>query len=351
MIRASEPEPTTSAGMGVAQQSHKPRASRRLDYYSAVPMPMQSGVDDPAYLTQPHSRPAVGRWLPRLKSQWSYLSSQKSFCSAPAATAIRLIFWCIRCLLGWPATVTLPPWNIKMFLPANWRGIEKLIYAFGPHYEPELAYLKRVLAPGSVFVDAGACYGIYTLAASAIVGRRGRVIAFEPAARAFVVLQHNLELNGVTNVRPYPAALTEKQSRTWLYRHPNVGCDSLGRDGSFTDYGEEVATESLDGVLRQLPTRSVDVMKLDVQGAEELILRGALATLRAHHPVVIFEVYPEGTIPLGLAPYGAWQLLGELGYQFFVVEDDETLTRVESPPVNRNVVAVYQQPETSVRKL
>ena len=351
MLRASEPEPTPSASMRVAQPANEPRASRRLDY-SAVAIPMQSGADEPAYLTQPPcSRPAVGRWLTRLKSQWNYLSTQKSFCSAPVATVIRLMLWCIRCLLGRPATVTLSPWNIKMFLPANWRGIEKLIYAFGSLYEPELAYLKQVLAPGSVFVDAGACYGIYTLAASTMVGRRGRVIAFEPSARAFRVLQHNLELNGATNVRPYPAALTEKQSRTWLYRHPSVGCDSLGRDRSFTDYGEEVATESLDEVLRQFPTRSVDVMKLDVQGAEELILRGALRTLRAHHPVVIFEVYPEGTIPLGLAPYGAWQLLNELGYQFFVVEDDETLTRVESPPVNRNVVAVCQQPKTSVRKL
>ena len=230
-----------------------------------------------------------------------------------------------------------------MFLPANWRGIEKLIYAFRAHYEPELAYLKQVLSPGSTFIDAGACYGVYALAGSTIVGRHGRVIAFEPASRAFRVLQHNLELNGVTNVRAYRAALTEKQGKAWLYRHPNVGCDSLGRDRSFTDSGEEVATESLDDVLRQFPAKSVDVMKLDVQGAEELLLCGALATLRAYHPVVIFEVYPQGTIPLGLAPYGAWQLLQGLGYQFFVVENDETLTQVESPPINRNVVAISSQ--------
>ena len=182
-----------------------------------------------------------------------------------------------------------------MFLPANWRGIEKLIYAFRAHYEPELAYLKQVLSPGSTFIDAGACYGVYALAGSTIVGRHGRVIAFEPASRAFRVFQHNLELNGVTNVRAYRAALTEKQGKAWLYRHPNVGCDSLGRDRSFTDSGEEVATESLDDVLRQFPAKSVDVM---LQG---------------------------------------------LGYQFFVVENDETLTQVESPPINRNVVAISSQ--------
>jgi FkbM family methyltransferase len=349
MLQASEARRTPSAGVGVVQKSAGQQARRRVPEFSRMALLRQSGVREPAYLSQPHlRRVAVDRWLTRLKNQWSYLSTQKSFCCAPAATAIRLIWWCIRCILGWPATVTLRPWNVKMFLPANWCGIEKLIYAFGAHYEPELAYLKQVLSPGSTFVDAGACYGVYTLAASTIVGRQGRVIAFEPAARAFRVLQHNLELNGVANVKPYPAALTEKEGKTWLYHHPNVGCDSLGRDGSFTDHGEEVETESLDNVLCQLPPRSVDVMKLDVQGAEELLLRGALATLRAHHPVVIFEVYPEGAIPLGLAPYGAWQLLEDLGYQFFVVENDETLTRVELPPVDRNVVAIYQPSERNV---
>jgi FkbM family methyltransferase len=348
MLRASEPRRTPSVGIGVVQ-SPQPRATRRLPEHSLVAILKQSGVDESARLSQPYRRwLAVDHWLTRLKSQWRYLSSQKSFCRAPVATTIRLILWRIRCLLGWPATVTLSPWNVRMFLPADWRGIAKLIYAFGEHYEPELAYLKQVLSPGSTFVDAGACYGIYTLAASTIVGTQGRVIAFEPAARAFRVLQHNLELNGLTNVLAYPAALGEKQGKAWLYRHPNVGCDSLGRDGSFTDMGEEVAIRSLDDVLRRVAISRVDMMKLDVQGAEELLLRGALATLRAHHPVVIFEVYPEGTIPLGLAPYGAWQLLEELGYQFFFVEGDETLTRVESPPVNRNVVAVYQPSKTNV---
>jgi FkbM family methyltransferase len=349
MFRESEPRRTPSAGIGVVQQSPKPRARRSLPEHSLVAMRKQSGVDESARLRQPYRRwLAVDHWLTRLKSQWSYLSSQKSFCRSPVATTIRLILWCIRCVLAWPETVTLGPWNVKMFLPADWRGIAKLIYAFREHYEPELVYLQQVLSPGGTFVDAGACYGVYTLAASTIVGTQGRVIAFEPAARAFQVLQRNLELNGVTNVLAYPAALTERQGKAWLYRHPNVGCDSLGRDSSFTEMGEEVAAISLDDVLRRLAVGRVDVMKLDVQGAEELLLRGALATLRVHHPVVIFEVYPEGTIPLGLAPFGAWQLLEELDYQFFVVEDDETLSQVESPEVNRNVVAVYQPSKMNV---
>ena len=348
MLQASEPARTSSAGIGVAQQSPEPRARRCFPQHFLAAILQPSGVDESGrILDAPTPWLAVNQWLRRLKSQWSYLSCQKSFCRAPAATTIRLILWRIRCSLAWPTTVTLGPWNVKMSLPADWRGIAKLIYAFGEHYEPELAYLRRVLSRGSTFVDAGACYGIYTLAASTIVGGQGRVIAFEPSTRAFLALQHNIALNGLTNVLAYPAALTNKEGKAWLHQHPNVGCDSLGRDSSFTDGREEVATRRLDDVLPQLAVSRVDVMKLDVQGAEELLLRGALRTLRAHHPVVIFEIYPEGTIPLGLAPFGAWQLLEELDYQFFVVEDDEALTRVQSPTVNRNVVAVYRPSRTN----
>lgn len=275
------------------------------------------------------------------QSKCEYLTAQEALHRAPLLTISRLISWRARCALGHAAIARLPRWDVRMVLPPNWRGVEKLIFAFREYYEPELRYLERVLAPGKSFVDAGACYGIYTLAASRIVGKQGRVIAFEPASRAFRVLRKNVELNCLTNVLAYPLALTEKRGKTWLYHHPNVGCDSLGRDHSFAETAEEIATESLDNVLQALSVDKVDVIKMDVQGAEELVLRGATNVLLSNHPVIIFEVFPEGTAPLGLPPYGAWKLLENLGYEFFVVDGNGELKREKLPPVNRNVVAVY----------
>jgi FkbM family methyltransferase len=230
-----------------------------------------------------------------------------------------------------------------MFLPPEWGGIAKLAFAFRERYEPELPYLEQMLSPGMTFVDAGACYGLYTLAGSKIVGEAGRVIAFEPAARAFRVLRKNIVLNSLANVVAYPLALTANSGRALLYYHPNVGCDSLGRDDSFTENSEEVATESLDNVLRKISVDHVDVIKMDVQGAEELVLRGANKILQSSHPAVIFEVYPPGTVLLGLSPYGAWDFLEKLGYEFFVVEREGALRRELSPPSDRNVVAIHKE--------
>ena len=276
-----------------------------------------------------------------LESKWEYLMAQEAMRSTPVLTMSRLLSWRARCLLRRAAIAHLRQWGVQMFLPANWRGVEKLIFAFREYYEPELNYLQQILLPGMTFVDAGACYGIYTLAASKMVGRQGRVIAFEPASRAFRVLQKNVAMNGLTNVLAYPLALTETTGKARLYHHPKVGCDSLGRDSSFTETAEEVATESLDNVLQKIQVDRVDVVKMDVQGAEELVLRGAKTILSSKHPIVIFEIYPEGTVPLGLSPYGAWEFLDSLGYKFFVVDRSGVLRREKSPPADRNVVAVY----------
>jgi FkbM family methyltransferase len=274
--------------------------------------------------------------------KWEYLTTQEAMRHAPMLTMGRLLSWRARCLLRRGAIARLPRWDLQMFLPANWRGVEKLIFAFREYYEPELHYLQQILLPGMTFVDAGSCYGIYALAAAKMVGQEGRVMAFEPASRAFRVLQKNIALNRLTNVLAYPVALTETKGKAWLYHHPNVGCDSLGRDHSFTETAEDIRTESLDNVLHNRSIDHVDVIKMDVQGAEELVLRGAKTILSSKHPVVIFEVYPEGTIPLRLRPYGAWEFLDSLGYKFFVVGRSGALRASKTPPANGNVVAVYR---------
>lgn len=282
-------------------------------------------------------------WAQEFQRQWLYLWNQDGFRHSPLKTVLRLISWRVRCLLRLHATIRLDNGDSRMFLPPEWGGIAKLAFAFRERYEPELPYLEQILSPGMTFVDAGACYGLYTLAASKIVGESGRVIAFEPASRAFRVLQKNVALNSLANVLAFPMALTANSGKALLYRHPNVGCDSLGRDHSFTEAAEEIATESLDNVLRKISVGHVDVIKMDVQGAEELVLRGAMEILTSSHPAVIFEVYSAGTVLLGLSPYGAWDFLHNLGYEFFVVDRRGTLRRELSPPADRNVVAIHRQ--------
>jgi FkbM family methyltransferase len=295
-------------------------------------------------LTHLHAPPSLPRgWAKEIERKWQYLKNQESFLHSPVNTILRLISWRAKSLLRSPATITLDKWDLKMFLPGEWRGFSKLAFVFRERYEPELPYLGQILSAGMTFVDAGACYGLYTLAASKIVGETGRVIAFEPASRAFRVLQKNIVLNSLANVLACPLALTASRGKAILHYHPCVGCDSLGRDHSFTETSEEVASRCLDDVLRDISVNHVDVIKMDVQGAEELVLRGASNILRVSRPTIIFEVYPPAAVLLGLPPNGAWDFLDTLGYEFFVVDRHGKLQRKLSPPMDRNVVAIPKQ--------
>ena len=288
---------------------------------------------------------SVTELISGFKGKWDFLRMHPAFRMAPMRTTLRLASWRARCLLRTAATVHLRRSGVRMYLPPNWRGVAKLIYAFRDNYEPELAYLERVLSPGKVFVDAGANFGIYTLLASKIVGGAGRVISFEPSSRVFPVLRRNIALNGFKNVLAFPVALTDKPGRARLYYHSAVGCDSLGKDASFEQdaHAEDICTESLDDALKQTSIGRVDVIKMDVQGAEELALRGANEIVASMRPVVIFEFFPEGAASLGLPPNGAWNFLEEHGYDFFIVDERGTVSRLLSPPpAIANVLAIHR---------
>jgi FkbM family methyltransferase len=278
-----------------------------------------------------------------LHARWQYFVAQEAFCRSPWVTSARLIFWRVRCLLRQAAMIHLPRWGVQIFLPAEWRGLPKLVFVFREYYEPELFYIESVLSPGKTFVDAGANVGIYTLVAGRIVGETGRVFAFEPSIQSLPALRKNIELNGLTNVVAFPVALSHISGRAKLYHGPNPGLNSLGKEISWPEDTEEITTETLDDMVERGYIDHVDVIKVDVQGAEELVLRGAHKVLTTMHPTIIFEIFPEGTIPLRLAPYGAWEFLAGLGYEFSVVDWLGRLRRQMSPPGIRNVVATYRK--------
>lgn len=281
--------------------------------------------------------------LKSLRERWEYLADQEAFRRQPGRVLRRLISWRIRCLLQPSTTIRLPKWDIQMYLPAEWRGLPKLIFAFREYYEPELSCLEELLSPGKTFVDAGANVGIYTLAASRIVGQTGHVIAFEPSIQSLPALRRNIALNHLTNVALFPVALSHVTGSAKLYHGPNPSLNSLGKETGWSEDAEKIATETLDGIVERVGLDHVDVIKVDVQGAEELVLRGARKLLTSMRPTIIFEIFPEGTVPLRLAPYGAWEFLATLGYEFFVADWREGLRKQVSPPGIRNVVAIYPQ--------
>lgn len=177
-------------------------------------------------------------------------------------------------------------------LPGN--ETSRAIFVTG-RYEPnEFCILDRMLRPGMTFVDAGANMGLYSLFAAKRVMPRGRVLAMEPSRREYEILVRNVEANRLQNVRALRVALSDRRGTAELLVAPleNAGHNTLGEFGYGTalERKETVPVERLDDIIRGEGIERVDVVKMDVEGAEMLALRGATDVLQQFHPVLLLEV-------------------------------------------------------------
>lgn len=283
----------------------------------------------------------------KAREMWRFLKSQDAFRRAPVLTLFRSAAWYGKCFLGKPTVLELSRWKIQMMFPSQRKGFGKFVFAFREYYEPELAYLEKVLSPGMVFVDVGANFGVYTLVAGRLVGQTGKVLAFEPTARSFATLQQNLELNRFQNVAAFQVALGESRSKAWL----NYGWDPvgnwIGERSRGESQGEDVQSESLDQVLEEKVVQRVDVIKIDVEGGEERVLRGAIRCLMKCNPIVIFEFNAACALRCGLSPWGAADFLASLGYQFMLLGDCARSADPDARPAYFNIVAI---PERSAQE-
>lgn len=277
----------------------------------------------------------------QLHAKWHYLRSTESFRRAPLRTLSRLAVWRLRCAIGASTVVSLRLWGARFFLPPQWRGVAKLVYAFREQYEPELEWLRDRLRPGDVMLDVGACHGIYTVLGARRVGSHGRVIAFEPAREAFEVLQHNLALNGFGNVTAVCAAAGATEGWATLYHDPDPGRNSLGATRAHPDDSENVPVTTVDAVLSRHSITQIAVLKIDAEGSEADVLRGATRLLNTCHPAVLFEINPAASSGLGHSYSDAAEILRAIGYKMFRVQGGraEPLSEI---PRGGNVVALYQ---------
>ncbi|MFC4006419.1 FkbM family methyltransferase [Nonomuraea purpurea] len=194
--------------------------------------------------------------------------------------------------------------------------------------EPELLGLSRYVRPGAICLDIGAAYGMYTYPLARLAGPAGRVHSFEPLPVPYRILSAGRRATGAHNVVVTNAALgstTGYQRLRLPYRFglPIHGWAHLGHGlkhpGRFTSGKTlEVPVYTVDRVceLREIPR--VDFIKMDVEGAEAQVLRGAAWTIEQHRPTLLLEIEDRHLDKYGMnSSEVAGSLIG-LGYRMHV---------------------------------
>lgn len=147
---------------------------------------------------------------------------------------------------------------------------------------------------GNVVVDAGAHVGLYSIKASKLVGPEGRVLAIEPHPLNYTVLASNIRLNRIRNVEALYSALGDSDAYVKLHlAYSDSGSHSI-MPHSIMPRSEDfvfVKVKRLDTVVREYRIHKIDFIKMDVEGAELLLLKGAEKTLEEFRPNLAIAAY------------------------------------------------------------
>lgn len=186
-------------------------------------------------------------------------------------------------------------------------------------WEPvETALFRSEIHPGDVVVDVGANVGYFTLIAAQLVGDTGKVWAFEPDPDAFELLRRNVELNGYKNVTLVPKALGSEPGKLKLFRHATNRGDHRIYDPGDGREAVEVEVTTLDHYFAD--ASRLDLIKMDIQGAECAAVAGAAKTLeRGDDTAVIMEYTPQYIRQMGQDPQACLSALAGYGFSFFEI--------------------------------
>jgi FkbM family methyltransferase len=187
-----------------------------------------------------------------------------------------------------------------------WNGL-------GRFEAPTQRALAVLLTQARSFVDVGANMGVYSLLVTAATSGKVTVHAFEPEPETCNRLQLNVATNGFSNIAVHPLALGDVAGSAPLY----VPATNTTESSLLSTFRTGTHPVSVDVArLDDLDIGTVDLMKIDTEGTEDRVIRGALRTIARDQPIIICEVLVHRP-----AEEGMQSLLDELGYLAFLLTD------------------------------
>jgi len=228
------------------------------------------------------------------------------------------------------------------------------IFERGYYEEPTVNVIAALLRPGMVFFDVGAHVGQYTLVASGLVGEQGQVHSFEPDPDTFGWLAENVAQNGLRNVFINPLAVSDDTSARELFlaTAQDVGSNSLSQPLNYSGKKFTVRCTTLNEYIKAKRIGRIDVMKMDIEGAEYAALTGASDVLQSNEkPTLVIEFEERRQRAFGSSCLKLAELLKNHGYAVFTLGrfDKEYVPKPDDPPTF-NVLAIPENKKAAVLK-
>ncbi len=200
----------------------------------------------------------------------------------------------------------------------------------------EIAFFRSRFGADMTFVDVGANVGLYSAIALSTPGFRGRVLAIEPHSESRLYLQKTMNSNasaarGATLI--CRLAASDRPATLTLYKNPENKGDNRLYPDPLLDGEETVSADTLDNICRRYGIASAQFIKIDVQGAEAKVVRGATGLLAGSSDCILMtEFWPYGLSRCGADGLGYLEMLRDLGFRLYELSGNRgVLAPVSSP--------------------
>lgn len=213
--------------------------------------------------------------------------------------------------------------NIRLICDSlDKRHIFMEILNFGNYESAELQMIKRFLKKDSVVLDIGANIGWYSINLSKSVPQ-GKIIAFEPIPRTYGYLFKNIVLNKLSNIKTYNIGLSKESGYfNFYYNRDYTGATSLVDIIKKNNVAlVKCRVEKLDNFLRKVKIKRVDFIKCDVEGAEKLVIEGAIEAIDENKPIIFIELLRKWSAKFNYHPNSIINLLKDKGYGCYVIKE------------------------------
>jgi len=198
-------------------------------------------------------------------------------------------------------------------------------------WEPHITrYLKLNLGRNDIFVDVGANLGFFSVVCAPLVSR---VIAFEPVSISHRYCKANIELNRLTNVDLFQCGLWNEDTTANIKADPSsLMAASISRDGS-TFGVETIRCVSLDSMIASGEVRipRIDIIKMDIEGAEPFALEGMQASLEKFRPKIVMELNRPALAGFDQTAADVWNFFSSRSYKLLAFRHWE---EIDPLPVN-----------------
>jgi FkbM family methyltransferase len=235
--------------------------------------------------------------------------------------------------------------NNKFYID-KWDGaVSQELILSGKWEEYETKLFKENIKSGDVVVDIGAHIGYYTLIAAAIVGKKGRVYAFEPNHKNFQILKKNVEENNYKNIVLINKAVSNRNKKGFLFLNSENTGDHRVFDSKDSRKVETIQTITLDKYFDN-KEKEIHMLKMDIQGSEANAFQGGIKIIKKSKNIKIISEFQPALIKMsGMSAKKYLHLLRQVGFKIYNIDIHiDKITKITS---DSNLLAAYPDSDLS----